>query len=437
MKLSFMIQAVFAVILILDASHVVSSSMMTKLFNDILKHYDKRVIPPGRNETSEVITTMATDTNTTDNGTVVTNATDSPTPVPAMVQVSLGMSLVLLDKVDIKGKKLTATAWLKEQWVDERLSWDPSKYGDIEKVRIDSSDIWLPDIVPYGGRSTKAFQGESVKALLYSDGLVYYIPPYEIEVPCEFDNHYFPYDEQICVIKYGSWTYDGSLLDLTTNSDTIDIADYKPNSEWSISDTVATRNVVKYPCCDEVYTDITFSIFLKRNSSLYTASLVVPSILLSLSLLFVFALPPKSREKMTLAIAVLLGLLLLNYAHYTIVGLPTIFGNFLLFVVILALAVIGETVVVYNVFHRNGSVPAILSKLFINCLSRVVCVSTSTSGKYNVEMKEKEEGVYKEGSPRGDAEDWAIIAKVIDRLSFWISLIVYIIVTCVLLASRP
>lgn len=36
-----------------------------------------------------------------------------------------------------------------QRWVDYRLSWDPAKYEGINKLRIPSRLIWLPDIVLY------------------------------------------------------------------------------------------------------------------------------------------------------------------------------------------------------------------------------------------------------------------------------------------------
>lgn len=36
-----------------------------------------------------------------------------------------------------------------QHWVDYRLSWDPAKYEGINKLRIPSRLIWLPDIVLY------------------------------------------------------------------------------------------------------------------------------------------------------------------------------------------------------------------------------------------------------------------------------------------------
>ena len=49
----------------------------------------------------------------------------------------------------------------------------------------------------------------ATKATLYSDGRVEWKPPAIYHSSCEMDVEYFPFDEQTCVMKFGSWTYDG------------------------------------------------------------------------------------------------------------------------------------------------------------------------------------------------------------------------------------
>ena len=39
-------------------------------------------------------------------------------------------------------------------------------------------------------------------------------PPAIYHSSCEMDVEYFPFDEQTCVMKFGSWTYDGYQVDL-------------------------------------------------------------------------------------------------------------------------------------------------------------------------------------------------------------------------------
>lgn len=51
------------------------------------------------------------------------------------------------------------------------------------------------------------------------DGNVFWPPPTKFRSTCPVDVTYFPFDDQTCIMKLGSWTYDGfqvSLLVLLT-----------------------------------------------------------------------------------------------------------------------------------------------------------------------------------------------------------------------------
>ena len=47
------------------------------------------------------------------------------------------------------------------------------------------------------------------KAVLHSDGRVVWTPPVIFSSSCEIDVEFFPFDEQACFLKLGSWTHDG------------------------------------------------------------------------------------------------------------------------------------------------------------------------------------------------------------------------------------
>ena len=47
------------------------------------------------------------------------------------------------------------------------------------------------------------------KATVHYNGLVEWRPPAIYKSSCAIDVEFFPYDEQTCTLKMGSWTYDG------------------------------------------------------------------------------------------------------------------------------------------------------------------------------------------------------------------------------------
>lgn len=59
---------------------------------------------------------------------------------------------------------------------------------------------------------------------------------------CNVDVRWFPFDIQKCELKFGSWTYDGWLLDLQMTD--ADISGYMPNGEW---DLIGKKEKKKHP----------------------------------------------------------------------------------------------------------------------------------------------------------------------------------------------
>jgi hypothetical protein len=45
-------------------------------------------------------------------------------------------------------------------------------------------------------------------AMVHSNGLVFWAPPARLRSSCKVDITYFPFDQQSCLMKFGSWTYD-------------------------------------------------------------------------------------------------------------------------------------------------------------------------------------------------------------------------------------
>ena len=54
------------------------------------------------------------------------------------------------------------------------------------------------------------------KAILHYTGRVRWNPPAIYKSYCGIDVEYFPFDEQECMMKFGSWTYDGFMVSIYT-----------------------------------------------------------------------------------------------------------------------------------------------------------------------------------------------------------------------------
>lgn len=144
-------------------------------------------------------------------------------------------------------------------------------------------------------------------AMIIHNGSVFWPIPTRLKSTCQVDVTYFPYDEQECKLKFGSWTYNGYQVSVDERGHAIELSGYVPNGEWELLDTSYQVNIVEYPCCPEPFPDITFYIRIRRRILYYLYSVVFPCVMLSILTLLVFCLPPDSGEKIALGITVLLA----------------------------------------------------------------------------------------------------------------------------------
>jgi len=138
--------------------------------------------------------------------------------------------------------------------------------------------------------------------VITEDGNVTWIPQGIYMSTCNVDVTTFPFDKQTCRLKFGSWTYDGTKMDLDFDgpAEMIDGGYFVENKAWTVLKTNATRNIFKYSCCPEVYIDLTYQISFRRSATFYTYILILPCVLLTSLTLVLYWIPPESPVKMAL-----------------------------------------------------------------------------------------------------------------------------------------
>ncbi|KAG8506315.1 Neuronal acetylcholine receptor subunit alpha-2 [Galemys pyrenaicus] len=280
-----------------------------------------------------------------------------------------------LATADEKNQMMTTNVWLKQEWNDYKLRWDPADFGNITSLRVPSEMIWIPDIVLYNNADGEFAVTHMTKAHLFSTGTVHWTPPAIYKSSCSIDVTFFPFDQQNCKMKFGSWTYDKAKIDLEQMEQTVDLKDYWESGEWAIINATGTYNSKKYDCCAEVYPDITYYFVIRRLPLFYTINLIVPCLLISCLTVLVFYLPSDCGEKITLCISVLLSLtvfllLITEIIPSTSLVIPLI-GEYLLFTMIFVTLSIVITVFVLNVHHRSPSTHSMPRWVRVVFLSRV------------------------------------------------------------------
>jgi len=329
-----------------------------RLYSNLLANYDRLIRP-------------------------VANSSDRLT-----VHMRLKLSQVI--GVDMRRQILTTNVWVEQEWADYKLSWNPADYGGVKHLHVPSQDIWLPDIVLYNNADGNYEVTIMTKAILNWNGKVNWNPPAIYKSYCGIDVEFFPFDEQECWMKFGSWTYDGFMLDLrhmnqlpTNNSIGIamDLRDFYISTEWDVMEVPAQRNEKYYPCCEEPYPDIVFSLKLRRKTLFYTVNLIIPCVGISFLSVLVFYLPSDSGEKVSLSISILLSLtvfflLLAEIIPPTSLSVPLL-GKYLLFTMILVTFSVVVTIGVLNVNFRTPATHKMapwVRKVFIDFLPRFLFI---------------------------------------------------------------
>nr|prf acetylcholine receptor alpha1b [Xenopus laevis] len=300
------------------------------------------------------------------------------------VVVTVGLQLIQLINVDEVNQIVSTNIRLKQQWPQVNLKWDPAKYGGVKKIRIPSSDVWSPDLVLYNNRDGDFRISKDTKILLEYTGKITWTPPAIFKSYCEIIVTYFPFDQQNCSMKFGTWTYDGSLLVINQEPDRPDLSNFMASGEWMMKDYRCWKHWVYYTCCpDKPYLDITYHFVLQRLPLYFIVNVIIPCLLFSFLTGLVFYLPTDSGEKMTLSISVLLSLtvfllVIVELIPSTSSAVPLI-GKYMLFTMVFVIRSIIITVIVINTHHRSPSthtMPPWVRKIFIETIPNIMFFST-------------------------------------------------------------
>ncbi|XP_070990685.1 neuronal acetylcholine receptor subunit beta-2-like [Oncorhynchus clarkii lewisi] len=313
-----------------------------------------------------------------------------------LVTVQLMVSLAQLISVHEREQVMTTNVWLTQEWQDYRLTWVPEEFDGMEKVRLPSKHIWLPDVVLYNNADGMYEVSFYSNAVVSHDGSIFWLPPAIYKSACKIEVKHFPFDQQNCTMRFRSWTYDRTEIDLILRSDVASMDDFTPSGEWDIIALPGRRN--ENPA-DPTYVDITYDFIIRRKPLFYTINLIIPCVLITSLAILVFYLPSDCGEKMTLCISVLLALtvfllLISKIVPPTSLDVPLV-GKYLMFTMVLVTFSIVTSVCVLNVHHRSPTthtMPPWVKLVFLNKLPALLFMRQPQNSCERQELRQRRRG---------------------------------------------
>jgi len=248
-----------------------------------------------------------------------TNTSDASNIERTGLPVEVGINYYRILSVDVTMSIADIYVWFHEKWYDPRLTWNPDDYGGVEQtwfwIGDDKSEIWTPDIELWNQESSLSESLSNEYAVVKFDGHILWSRAGHLRPVCNFEGlTKFPFDTLSCVIEIGSWVYSGKYLRPTLMDETgftfgargITGEAY---AEFKLTD--ISTEVHVYPpfplSPEEDWPAILYTITFSRAWQPYIRGYLLLQIILNLTAMACFWLPPHCGERMLLGMTSLLA----------------------------------------------------------------------------------------------------------------------------------
>ena len=96
----------------------------------------------------------------------------------------------------MKEEEFVVSAYNFLTWTDKRLSWDPSEYNEVGAIRVQPHHIWTPGVILFNAKDGQFTHKYAVNCIIYSNGLINWLPPALFRTTCSMNVKLFPFDQQ-------------------------------------------------------------------------------------------------------------------------------------------------------------------------------------------------------------------------------------------------
>ncbi|KAK3876747.1 hypothetical protein Pcinc_018483 [Petrolisthes cinctipes] len=384
-------------------------------------------------------------------------------------------------------QSLLVDARIQMTWEDRRLTWSLAEHEDLDRLGVEPTDLWRPDLalqspksneltLPSSSTTTSSSFRSELPALVYPNGDITVAPRVRLDLECSQDLTLWPHDILTCSTLLGSWVHQGHMLNFTIEEGALQVPEYSDddyNSEnnangvdkrvmmkveggWVVKGGNLTLQEHHHPCCSEPRTFIALHLLLQRQAPTFAWLLRIPVVCLTMLCWVVFILPPGAGEKVMLGMVNLfLHLLYLaltaplfsHAAHTT----PLLVRLVMQGVVLCGVSVVVSGVVVRLArYPHSSSLPAVLTTPIL-ALASLLCLNSyakrvrAPRKDYAIILKGVEEGG-EAGVTAGEGDhyyhnnhnynnsyqnhtqpQWFLLAAILDRICLFLYLAICVI----------
>ncbi|XP_078681224.1 uncharacterized protein LOC144916106 [Branchiostoma floridae x Branchiostoma belcheri] len=396
-------------------------------------------------------------------------------PTTSLVIKAYVVNVVRLDE---KAEKIVTAFKAEYTWFDDRLEWEPKEYGEVDHIFLPGDQIWKPTLTLERNADT-GYSGGFPKTDVKMNHTGEVTWPVELltTTTCTLDPFLFPQDNMTCAVCWrageqytinctNSSTHTHNYKDsnfLTCQNNEADIV----TGEWSGT---TILSAVNNTAC------LTMS--LKRDPTYHYSTTISPCLILIILMIITFIMPIDKGDRIGFGVTVLLSMVvsLVVVTSFLPVSSTLPFIAMLIIVCMALMALFMLTTLFIIIIHdKKGPVPKWVRTVFLKHVARallmgdltkklkneeasantvsknvdnvkneveatIIGLNGSALDKLKANVKELSGSI--DGLASGDDDEevaeYALLAKVLDRLSLVLYIIAILVaIPCTLLIGRP
>ncbi|XP_078602595.1 uncharacterized protein LOC144876793 isoform X2 [Branchiostoma floridae x Branchiostoma japonicum] len=328
----------------------------------------------------------------------VYSAEAAPSELPVDVTTVFSGHVVNIVSLEETGPEVQTEVVVELRWIDNRLSWTPTSYGNIDTLQVAYERVWAPTVILQRNADTGFTRLPTVDVTLTSSGEVIWQVQTLVTTTCDLDQYLFPFDSMTCPVCLKTDLTKGERLSCplegnTTAENNLNCSTSSKTStgEWSVTITAESTNDTG---C--------LNLALQRNPTYHMCTTIAPTIILAILMAITFLIPIDKGDRLSYGMAVLLSMVvslvvitsfLPRSTNIPFVGTFVVVSmSFMAFFMLVTLAII-------IISGKEGDLPSWARTVFLRYMAQCLLMGNLAKKSYTLEVgHSKKDVIYDNGS---------------------------------------